>query len=153
MLALVANRLVAVALVIVALVPTMLAKLAVPVAVMLVPVAFPKRRLEMEAVRAFKRVEKRLEVVALVTVALVAKILSVTVLEAAMFVTEREPAFKLVMLVVARLVVPLAVRLPVEMELSTLAPSLQATVPFSTLTLIRSLIFTTALSFIQRHRL
>lgn len=76
----------------------------------------------MEAVRAFRRVEKRLEVVALLTVALVAKILSVTVLEAAMFVTEREPAFKLVMLVVARLVVPLAVRLPVEMEPELIAP-------------------------------
>jgi hypothetical protein len=52
---------------------TMLAREAVPVAVMLVPVAFPNNRLVMEAVMAFRISAKKLLVVALVMEALVEK--------------------------------------------------------------------------------
>jgi hypothetical protein len=111
---------------------TMLARSAVPVAVMLVPVAFPKRRLVMEAVRALRKLEKKLVEVELVIVALVATMLSLTVLEAVTLEIETAPAFKLVIVVVASIVVPLAVRLPVEMEPELIAP--EERVPVFTLT-------------------
>lgn len=110
--ALVAVRLVIVAVLEVKVLLTMLARSAVPVAVMLVPVAFPKSRLVMEAVRALKKLEKKLLLVALAN--------------------DTESAFKLDMLVVASIVVPLAVRLPVEMEPELIAP--EERVPVFTLT-------------------
>lgn len=59
--------------VMVALVPTIFASVAVPVAVMLPPVALPKKRLEIYALSAERRFENRLVELALVSVEIVAE--------------------------------------------------------------------------------